>query len=508
MTDLSTPEALPRGPLTDSRGEPSRNWRNWFEGNRRQNGEVVSGIGTLNAAIEVIQGQLTEIDGSLTSYYGISVDGGGNGAFVLLSDGTAYPSAITLSADEITLDADAINFGSQTEFDTSTETFITEAGGVRTRYGAPFGASSDLLRWYGPDSVPQGSETRTNGYLTEGTDGVVRYGTAPLGWGATAAEAAASNALVPAGVNLAQDTGFRGGTTYWDAVGASGSHVLTGSISNGIRYGQASATSLSAGSNFRLSGAVQRTVPVSPGDVVEIGCYVGGTSGLAFLNRIYWYDAAGSLLSASNAASQTLSLAGGGNISSYHLVQGFATAPASAAWATPAFYATSTPGGSAYIRVAGPFISHARADQTVPTQIQFTNDFVPGAGAAPPASQSGSSLAFDITSTSYANIITLVFPDLTAGQKLKFTLGITSGISASGTSILDTQLYDVTAAAQILLGAASFNTSGPVANTFAAIQAQLYTVPASGARTIRLRIKKNTSNVTNLDAYLLIEVVP
>lgn len=195
---IETSEAVPRGSIVERDGQMSRAFRNWLERGNRQQGKVISGIAQLDAAIQVTQGLVTDIEGQLGAYYALSVDVGGNGAFLKLSDNTAFGSAISLSANEITLDADAINFGAQTEFDTATETFITEAGGVRTRYGAPFGASSDLLRWYGPTSVPQGSETRTNGYLTEGTDGIVRYGTAPLNWGATAAEAAASNDIIDA----------------------------------------------------------------------------------------------------------------------------------------------------------------------------------------------------------------------------------------------------------------------------------------------------------------------
>lgn len=45
MTDLSTTtEALPRDRLTDSNGQLTRGWRNWFEGRGRQIGEVLSGI--------------------------------------------------------------------------------------------------------------------------------------------------------------------------------------------------------------------------------------------------------------------------------------------------------------------------------------------------------------------------------------------------------------------------------------------------------------------------------
>ena len=126
---------------------------------------------------------IADIEGNLVARYGVAVDGGGAGALFSLEDGTAAPSNITLSASEIILDADAINFGSDTEFETTDNSFITETSGNRLRYGGPFGASSDLVQWFGPDSVSQGSETRTNGIFAFGTDGKVYYGSAQLGGG-------------------------------------------------------------------------------------------------------------------------------------------------------------------------------------------------------------------------------------------------------------------------------------------------------------------------------------
>jgi hypothetical protein len=182
-------------------------------------------------------------------------------------------------------------------------------------------------------------------------------------------------------VNLAQDTGFRAAAgTYWEALKGSGSVTLTFAIAGGIRYAQIAATGVTAGSNYRLGGTPQRTVAVVAGDKVEVSCLYGGTSGLELLTRIYWYNAAGALVTATTVgAFQTISLAGGGDASTYHFNATIHTAPSGAAWATPHYYVRHTAGGTSQLRIAAPFIARARSDQTSTTPLQINNDFVPGA---------------------------------------------------------------------------------------------------------------------------------
>ena len=123
---------------------------------------------------------IADIEGNLSARYAIAVDGGGAGAFFSLEDGTSGPSSIILAAGDIILDGDAINFGSNTQFETTDDTFVTETGGYRYRYGGPFGTSDDILQWFGADSVSQGSETKTNGIFALATDGKVYYGATEL----------------------------------------------------------------------------------------------------------------------------------------------------------------------------------------------------------------------------------------------------------------------------------------------------------------------------------------
>jgi hypothetical protein len=73
----------------------------------------IVGVNTQSAiaTVSVTASAVADIEGRLAASYAIQVDGGGNGALISLEDGTEYPSAIILSADEITLDGDVIITG-------------------------------------------------------------------------------------------------------------------------------------------------------------------------------------------------------------------------------------------------------------------------------------------------------------------------------------------------------------------------------------------------------------
>lgn len=71
-----------------------------------------STVGGLSSTVSTQGSTLADINGRLEARYAISVDGGGNGAFVSLEDGTTEPSSVTLSADNITLDGDVFITGS------------------------------------------------------------------------------------------------------------------------------------------------------------------------------------------------------------------------------------------------------------------------------------------------------------------------------------------------------------------------------------------------------------
>lgn len=145
---------------------------------------------------------------------------------VLVAASGGQPARIRLKAgiggSTVEIDGNEIFFGAQTRFDTSTETFITEVGSVRSRYGTAFGSGASVVMWHGPTAVAQGSESRTNGYLAIGTDGLIYHNAAALNWGATAAEAAASNTWA----NFGARRGFNFLTTL-EGVTCSASSTLT-----------------------------------------------------------------------------------------------------------------------------------------------------------------------------------------------------------------------------------------------------------------------------------------
>ena len=139
---------------------------NWRECNLRP-------ISQGEANVSINATAIADIEGNLTASYGVTVDANGRiSALRLLSDGT------TATAELL---ADKIYFGDNTVFEDTYNSFYTEDGTYRNRFGGPFPASGDLLEWYGPESVALNSETRTNGVFAKGTDGKVYYGTAELG---------------------------------------------------------------------------------------------------------------------------------------------------------------------------------------------------------------------------------------------------------------------------------------------------------------------------------------
>lgn len=115
----------------------------------------------------------------------------------LIVDGTitaAKIAAATITADKLsvsTLSAISANIGTVTSgmiqnvagttyFDLTNGRIVCAAGSYHLAQGAGFGASSDLIMWFGPSSVAIGSMTKTNGVWALATDGLVYYGAAEL----------------------------------------------------------------------------------------------------------------------------------------------------------------------------------------------------------------------------------------------------------------------------------------------------------------------------------------
>ena len=172
-------------------------------------------VGTNTANVSTNASAISTLNSSSAIYEVIAAASGGNPARIKLKAG--------VGGADVELDADRVWFGDETRFDTTSETFITEIGGVRSRYGTAFGASgNEVVMWHGPTSVAVGSEARNNGYLAIGTNGSIWHNTGALNWGATAAEAAASNLLRGNTANIIPDPDHRN-PDFWNfPAGASG----------------------------------------------------------------------------------------------------------------------------------------------------------------------------------------------------------------------------------------------------------------------------------------------
>ena len=65
-------------------------------------------IDGVSASVTTNASAIADIEGNLEARYAVSVDGGGNGAFVSLEDGTSTPSTITMAANDIKIEGDVI----------------------------------------------------------------------------------------------------------------------------------------------------------------------------------------------------------------------------------------------------------------------------------------------------------------------------------------------------------------------------------------------------------------
>ena len=115
--------------------------------------------GTYKFSIGGTSGRLTFDGTNLSLPGGRIVDGSVSAAKISVTD----LSAISADLGSITAGKIALTSGSYV-----------------VRHGAGFGASSDLVLWYGLSSVSEGSATKTNGVFALATDGKVYFGTQEL----------------------------------------------------------------------------------------------------------------------------------------------------------------------------------------------------------------------------------------------------------------------------------------------------------------------------------------
>ena len=282
--------------------------------------EYASGDAAVSANVTINAAAVADIEGAAAYFEVVAAASGADPARFGLKNGK--------DGSLFVVDADQIWFGSQTVFDTSSETFITEVGSIRSRYGTAFGASSDVVRWDGPTSVNQGDETRTNGYMAIGTNGLIYHNSAALDWGATAAEAAASNALLPLGVNRVAYPRGEAGTRGWGEYNPSSLSSSIAQVKYAGRVGQkATVTATAFGQIYDLQAGSDSDyrIPVAPNERICVAVALEASnvnSGYVYVN---WTDVSGAYISNATAFSWV------GDLSFVTEKFGFLTAPANAA---------------------------------------------------------------------------------------------------------------------------------------------------------------------------------
>jgi hypothetical protein len=135
------------------------------------------------------------------------------------------------------------------------------SGSYVVRHGAGFGASSDLVLWYGLASVAEASATKTNGVFALATDGKVYYGAAELATGITPITVTRTSGDF-VNVKIGSGTNNTGSVTF-SASGGSGT----------ITFAHALVVTYTTGPSASVTSATGSTTAVtasgSPGDEVN-----------------------------------------------------------------------------------------------------------------------------------------------------------------------------------------------------------------------------------------------
>ena len=204
-------------------------------------------IDTAQSAIITNSASISTINGNLSASYALTVDVNGKIASMkLLSDGSTStiafdatsfrvyngtsnetPFEVTGGAVKIktanvgTLTASNISVSNLSSLSADLGTVTAgqlnlTSGSYVVRHGAGFGASSDLVLWYGASATAIGSATKTNGVFALATDGKIYAGNAEL-----------SNPVrvtIGSAINVIGSSGFSGTITV-TATGGNGSYT-------------------------------------------------------------------------------------------------------------------------------------------------------------------------------------------------------------------------------------------------------------------------------------------
>lgn len=205
---------------------------------------------------------------------------GGNPAILEMYAATGATSYLRLGADQI-------HFGDNTIFYDATDVLETVIAGTSVNsiaWGAPFGASSDLLQWYGPTGIALASRTKANAYFYISTT-VPRIGGSALTSGVSA-DTVGYGGVIKKLLNNGDGAAFTGGVGV-NAGGANGTIAARIEVSEaGLNSWSTVATGAteSVGPGEAGSSTVSGTFTNSSGstklyDFRIIEVRVGGTAG-------------------------------------------------------------------------------------------------------------------------------------------------------------------------------------------------------------------------------------
>lgn len=124
-----------------------------------QQSTLSAAVGALESTVTTQAGAITSLQGRTQAWWQVRTEAsGGNPAVIEARSGSNMPSLVRFAADQI-------GFGPNTVFDDATDTLQTTVGSNRRvlAFGAPFGASGNLLEWWGPSSIALNAMTTANG---------------------------------------------------------------------------------------------------------------------------------------------------------------------------------------------------------------------------------------------------------------------------------------------------------------------------------------------------------
>lgn len=254
-------------------------------------------VGTNTSNISTNTSAIATINGNLSASYALTVDVNGKIASMkLLSDGSTstiafdatsfrvYNGTSNETPFEVTGGAVKIktaNVGTLTASNISVSTLSSlsadlgtvtagqlnlTSGSYVVRHGAGFGASSDLVLWYGSSSTAIGSATKTNGVFALATDGKIYAGNAEL-----------SNPVrvtIGSAINVVGSSGFSGTITV-TATGGNGSYTYQW-VKEPYESGQSASLTNSTSATVTVSASLS-TGQDSTG---RVRCYVYDGNGV------------------------------------------------------------------------------------------------------------------------------------------------------------------------------------------------------------------------------------